>query len=361
MYRTKAGISWMDKIARRASTFWQRLSLLGVVVGFVAMVGMSAFLIKITIDLFTKPTAAPGLALVLPVKLKGVFFVPLFYWIISIFVVATLHEFAHGVAARSYKLPVKHSGLAVLCLLLPLIPAAFVEPDEKALANASARAKLSVFAAGAFANILFALLLVFALGIPLPLLGKVVKTTAVVDIEHEIAKWSALDGIRVAEIVEGSPAALAGLKKGEIVKEIDGITISNLEALRAFEGLKPGKSVFLKTENKSYKLVAATHPDEKQKTADKGYLGISFEPVTKKPKQNAEVMLSLLALVVWVVQFNLGIGLANLLPIGPLDGGRMAQFGIERIFKKKGRLMWRWLSLFFGILALINIFAGFVK
>jgi hypothetical protein len=37
----------------------------------------------------------------------------------------------HGVMARVYNLPVKNSGLVVLGALLPLVPGAFVEPDEK--------------------------------------------------------------------------------------------------------------------------------------------------------------------------------------------------------------------------------------
>ena len=81
--------------------------------------------------LFTKPAASSGVGLVLPFKAKGVFYVPFFYWIISIFVIAVVHEFSHGLIARANNIKVKSSGFAFLALLVPIIPAAFVEPDEK--------------------------------------------------------------------------------------------------------------------------------------------------------------------------------------------------------------------------------------
>ncbi|HLF55126.1 MAG TPA: hypothetical protein VI612_05405, partial [Candidatus Nanoarchaeia archaeon] len=66
-------------------------------------------------------------------KAKGVFYVPFLHWFLSIFIILIVHEGMHGVMARVYGLPVKNSGLVVLGALVPLIPGAFVEPDEEKL------------------------------------------------------------------------------------------------------------------------------------------------------------------------------------------------------------------------------------
>src|SRR3989344_1308087 len=128
---------------------------------------LSFELIKNLIDLFINEAAVPGVVPVLPIKAEGVFYVPFFYWIISLFIIATIHEFSHGVVARAHNIPVTSSGFAFLGILVPIIPAAFVEPDEKKMGKKKASQQLSVFAAGPFSNIilgfislgLFALLL----------------------------------------------------------------------------------------------------------------------------------------------------------------------------------------------------------
>ena len=51
------------------------------------------------------------------------------------------------------------SGFAFLAVLLPIIPAAFVEPDEKQLNKSPIYQQLSVFAAGPFSNILLAIII----------------------------------------------------------------------------------------------------------------------------------------------------------------------------------------------------------
>ena len=67
-------------------------------------------------------------------------------------------------------------------------------------------------------------------------------------------------------------------------------------------------------------------------------------------------------LFVILVVLNFGIGLFNLVPIGPLDGGRMLQLVLHRIFnKEKGNKVWYYVGMFFMILIFINIFMGFVK
>ena len=66
-------------------------------------------------------------------------------------------------------------------------------------------------------------------------------------------------------------------------------------------------------------------------------------------------------LLVWIYLLNLGIGLFNLLPLGPLDGGRMYLIALQR-FMKKERAYWIWKNtgrvILFIILA--NLFVSWL-
>ena len=150
MYKTTWGLRLMNSLAKKYRKPMLYLGYFGIFVGFIGMILISYGLINNIYILFTKPEAAPGVGLVLPFKAKGIFYVPFFYWIISIFVIATVHEFSHGLIAIANKLKVKSSGFAFLALIVPIIPAAFVEPDEKELRKRPHKQQLSIFAAGPF-------------------------------------------------------------------------------------------------------------------------------------------------------------------------------------------------------------------
>ena len=63
----------------------------------------------------------------------------------------------------------------------------------------------------------------------------------------------------------------------------------------------------------------------------------------------------------WLIVLNLGIGLFNLIPIGPIDGGRMLNAVLFKYFKKeRAAKIARLISSFFLMLILINIAMGFL-
>ncbi len=104
-----------------------------------------------------------------------------------------LHELFHALAARHGGIPIRSSGFMII---LGLLPAAFVEPDEKTLREARLRVKLRVYAAGVLANmILFAAFQALATG-----LSGGGYYTVIVGVDP------------------GSPAAKAGLEPGTAVK-----------------------------------------------------------------------------------------------------------------------------------------------
>jgi membrane-associated protease RseP (regulator of RpoE activity) len=58
---------------------------------------------------------------------------------------------------------------------------------------------------------------------------------------------------------------------------------------------------------------------------------------------------------------NIGIGLFNLLPLGPIDGGRMLKASLDKFIKdeKKAEMIWKRVSLFFLAVVIINLLFGF--
>jgi membrane-associated protease RseP (regulator of RpoE activity) len=357
LLRTKLGIAAMEKLAKRFRGFIVGLSTVGIAIGFAAMIYISYELIKSTVALLVRPEAIPSVMPVLPVEAKGIFYVPLFYWLFSIFIIAVVHEFSHGVVSRAFKIPVNSSGIAVLGLVVPLIPAAFVEPDEKKLVKAPVRAQLAVFAAGSFANILLAVVLIFLLGLQVPFIGSAAKSTAVIDIEKVLDDWTQLNGLKIIEVKEGSPADLAMVRTGLTIYSINGVRMSNLSAYSdSVSNVSIGDNITLGTNYKTYKITVAESPTKK----GNGYMGLTFEPLTTHNRTLTNIVLTVSMLLIWIIVLNLGVGVFNLLPLGPLDGGRMAQLVMKKFSKKHGYKVWKWLSAFLFILIITNLLAGFV-
>jgi len=353
MYKTKIGLKLMDKLSKKFNKTLKFLGYAGIVIGFLGMILLSFSLIQNIYNLIITPEAAPGVGLVLPFKMKGAFFVPFFYWIISIFIIALVHEYAHGVIARVHNLKVKSSGFAFLGILVPIIPAAFVEPDEKALRKRPHKQQLSVFAAGPFANILLAFLVLGLSSLMLsPIVGSMVEYS----------------GVEITGFIEGQyPAEKAGIGEGEIVAAINGKEIATLDDFtNSLKDKSPGTKISLKTDKKEYNLALAKNPEDK----NLGYLGIYVQQESKikssfKEKYGnsiPEVIIWISGLFYWLIILNLGIGLFNLVPIGPLDGGRMLQLALQRFFKKKSAdKIWYYISMTFLFIVITNIGFAFVK
>ena len=335
MLRTKIGIKLMDKIAKKAGRQLKYIGYIGVVVGFIGMIVISFFLMQGIYKALTKTEHAPSLGLVGPFKIKGFFYVPFFYWIISLFVLAAVHEFAHGVFTRIYNVRVKSSGFAFLGIIIPVIPAAYVEPDEKTLAKKSAWKQLSVYSAGPFSNIIMTFLLLLIFNFLL------------------VPSYMALNernGIPITEIQENSAFKGTGVSKGDIIHGFDNkeiVTFSNLSI--QIEKYKPGDKVRVSTDKGKYNIVLKENP----KNSSVPYMGISLEQSTKV-KDNYAKYASLnpvliwftgnwyklgiyenTGLIGWLIILNFGIGLFNLVPLGPIDGGRMLKVVLDKFFKEK--------------------------
>ncbi len=362
MYRTKFGLGFMDSVIKKYRKIVIYLGYLGILVGFLGMILIGYGLINSIYVLITSPKAAPGVGLVLPIKAKGIFFVPFFYWIISIFFIAIIHEFSHGLLARASNIKVKSSGFAFLSVIVPIIPAAFVEPDEKKLKKVSRKEQLSVFAAGPFSNILAAFLI---LGLLYFIIAPL--TNAFID----------PDGVKVNDYVKNNgsnslyPAQSAGMGIGEVIYKINNVSVQYVENLSTIlKDKKPGEVVTIKTDKALRELKLAKNPENESLA----YIGAYLTQNTKIKDSIKNIYgdffsSSIVTVLVWVsglfvilVVLNLGIGLFNLVPIGPLDGGRMLQVVLHKVFdKERGNKIFYYIGLFFFVVIFVNIIAGFVK
>ncbi|MFC1768846.1 site-2 protease family protein [Nanoarchaeota archaeon] len=371
MYRTKVGINLMDKIAKKIPRFLKVLSFIGIIVGFLGMILLVYLLIVNLYDLITKPEAIAGVGLVLPIKAKGVFFVPFFYWIISIFILAVVHEFSHGVIARVYGMKVKSSGLAILSLVVPIIPAAFVEPDEKVITKRPHREQLSVFAAGPFSNVLFAFgVLALLLFVISPMISNIVD----------------FRGVTIESFGNSNmtiPVKEAGIQEGETIIQLNDSQINIVDDLTLeMAHFKPGDTIPIITDKGEYEVTFGTSDFNESIP----YLGVILSQKYEYKgwyKENEFVTDALLwatgmpqrvgwqlsypvrgyglGLLFWLYLLNIGIGLFNLIPIGPIDGGRMLQLPLRRFFGNEvGDKIWKYISIIVLVIVLITMAFAFI-
>jgi len=351
MYRTKLGLNLMDKLAKKIP-FLGYIIGSGVVIGFLGMAFICFEIIRNSVMLFLSPSAAVSIQPVLPFEAKGVFFVPFIYWILAIFIIATVHEFSHGLASRFFGLKVKASGFAFLCLIIPIIPAAFVEPDDAQLAKTKLRRQLGIFAAGPFSNILTAgvvLLIVLFLFNPL---GKVVFEPA---------------GVNVMSVTDNGPSAVAGLSVEDIIIDVNGIYVEDVDAfVEELKKYSPGDKIAVNTNTGVKNVVLGANPKDESLP----WMGISSRPYTVVKQSFADkfgakfvpaVLEWIFGFFYWLFLLSLGIGLFNLLPMGPLDGGLMFRAVLGKYYKKKGLFAFKMISFAFLIIIFANLIVGFVR
>ena len=351
LYKTKLGLKLMDKFAKKFPTLLKYIGYIGVLFGFVRMVFILYYLISGTYRLLTIPNSIPVLAPVLPgVKIAGLPTLSFWYWIISILVIAVVHEFSHGVFSRLYGVKIKSSGFAFLGPLL----AAFVEPDEKNLAKKSKLAQLSILAAGSFANILTAC---FVLLITILILNPAVSSI----VEQK--------GIQVLALEENYPAYNAGLKEGDTVLFVNNFPVSTTEDFKnVLANLKPDDKVIIQTNNTIKNLIATKNPNN----VSKGYLGISIAPLDLKVKDGIIkkygnfiplTILWIAKLFFWLFAINLGVALFNLLPLAIVDGGRMFTTGLSYFVKSKRKIyiIFRAITFLCLFLIFVNLLPYIIK
>jgi len=347
LYRTKWGLSWMDLVAKKHPRFLKLLTFLGVLVGFVGMIAMTAILVKATLELLFVPEAPPALAPVLPgIKIApGLPTLSFLHWIISLIIIAIVHEFSHGVVARLFNIKIKSSGFA----FLGPIPAAFVEPDEKQMEKKSRKVQLGVLAAGSFSNILLGMM-VIGIAITLsPFTNGLLES----------------NGVFIVNLEEGGPLNLSGVSVGENILKINELDVGTVSELSGIlTDANPGDEIVLETDKGVYNVLLGENEE-------KAYLGASLSAAEISYTEQAldKYGRGLLDLISWFTQLlfwlwiiNIGVGLFNLLPLGPIDGGRMLVVGLTYFMSKENATkVWKAVSFFLLFLLIINLLPWFIR
>jgi membrane-associated protease RseP (regulator of RpoE activity) len=331
MKRTKKFRDIIDRIARISPRFWK-------IVGTIAILVCFFYMFQGVFILFT---TQPSVQFVLPTPTStgssgpGYILIPFWFWIITIFFILVPHELSHGIMARAEKIKLKSVGL----LLLAIFPGAFVEPDEKELKKAKMFTKLRIFSMGSFANILVSFFISY-----LTL--------------YLIWPMSVAPGVKLLNVTAGTPADLAGLKPDMTLTEINGNKImttyidylSGSYLKREIGDAKPNDTIIVKADGKDYNVKLGFN----EKT-NSTYMGISYNPIFKV---NVEFFLGfLIPLLTMISLFSIAVGIVNILPIYPLDGGLIIQAIAEKYAKKRAKLIVRVITY----LVIIVLAYGFLK
>ncbi|MFH1209382.1 MAG: site-2 protease family protein [archaeon] len=336
LYKTKLGLKLMDKLSKVSPKLLRFIGKIGILIGFVGMFLIFYLLISGTIKLIFVPKAPPTVAPVLPgVSIPGLPILSFWHWIIAILIVAIIHEFSHGLFARLYNVKIKSSGFAFLGPIL----AAFVEPDEKVLNKRNKKQQLSIFAAGPFANIILAfLILLITQFIFYPINSSLTEN----------------NGLLIAAIEPNMPANMSNIEPGTIITGInDQRTFTTDSFISEISKTKEGSSITVNTNKGDYEVIPVF-------IEGKPKLGVSLTE-SKDYKKNVPKFIQsslvwIFELLFWLWVISLGIGLFNLLPLGPVDGGRMFLAGLM-IFtnKEKAHKIWKIVSIFCLLLIIINL------
>ena len=347
LYRTNFGLKFINKISKKYKEWIKLLGYIGIGVGFIGMVVIVVSIIQAAIIALVKPATQAGVALVLPqTNIPGIGFLPFWYWIIALFVLVVIHEFAHGIVAKAHGVKIKNSGLGFFAIIVPLIPIAFVEPEEKEMNKKEDVVQYSIFAAGPFANILTALiiLLVF-LFVFTPIDNKLTEPTGF-----------------TFDKIEGYPSAV--LPENIIINKMNGESVNTVQQfIDGMIRVDVGKTITLGNNEEEYELTTTASPD-----TGKAFIGISNIKNELKVKEGVSkigygIYAWVRGLLKWIGLLSFFIGLANLLPIGPIDGGRMVKTASEKLYKNKTKAnkSWVMISMLILLLLLISLILPWLK
>ncbi len=357
LYKTKWGMSLIDKVAEKYKEFIKIIGYSAIGVGFVGMIVICGFFIKGLYNLVFIPNAPPTVSLVIPgVQIPGSpIFVPFWYGIIALFFVVSFHEFGHGIVAKANGIRIKSTGVG----LFGPIPLAFVEPDESQVVKKSSVIKQSIFAAGPFFNGLLAIVIMLLILI----------------VNSALFSMTTPSGIMFGDTMKGFPAQQYGLKTGVVYTSMNGKPITDSDnVVTQLSHMLPNQTITFGNNETNISIVTTSSPDNH----DVAYLGVNGISNSYKLKSDSGIskfifgLLTLLsnpfatsfsewALLQWIFTLSLGIGLANLLPLGPVDGGRMLYTAATDVAGKKGVKIWSAITIAVIVILIILVFVPIIK
>lgn len=401
LYRTKWGVKLIDKIGKKYRRTLKFLSYVSIILGFILMILILILIFQSVYLYFTtsiaKTIKAPPVMPLIPYfpQLFGLesLFPPFYfvYFILALIIVATSHEFSHGIFARRYGVKIKSTGFAFL-KYFPAIFGAFVEQNEKQMNKKKKFEQMSILSAGVFANVImtliFFILIVFLFSISFVPSGVVFDTYSytIVPISNitivnsvkltDVTYENVLDALKndsvmnkitskdnrtylvtkdflqqqnnseYAILYDDSPAINAGL--GATITEINGVKITSMQTLQTeFMKYSSGEKIIIKTITDSGEISKEVILGKNPSNESLPWLGIGFIDKTrtgflgkvynvisffKDPNiyyaPKYEMSTFIYDLFWWIIVINLLVALFNMLPLGFLDGGRFFYLGL---------------------------------
>ena len=406
LYRTQWGVKLINYIGKKYKKTLKFMSYVSIILGYFLMIGILYLIFQTIYIYLTTPIArvirAPPIVPLIPYfpQLFGLesFFPPFYftYFIIAIIIVATLHEFSHGIFARRYGIKIKSTGFAFL-KYFPVIFGAFVEQDDKQMNKKKKFEQMSVLSAGVFANIVvtlfFFLLLIGFFSFAFTPTGvsfesysySAVSVSSIIAVNNytiinanydkilRLLNETGLNKIQTIDekyvstkefftnqnetngkiiLYEDAPAINANL--GGVIQEINGVKITSIEKLSE-ELMKYNSGDKIKIKSVKQNGIAEDEIIlEENPNNGKAFLGVGFvdkksngiiskiyffisgfkkENVYYEPKY--EISVFIYDLIWWIIIINLLVALFNMLPFGFLDGGRFFYLTVLGITKSK--------------------------
>jgi len=374
MIRTKKGIKFLKKIASH-KRFWKGFGTWGIIICVSLMIIFSIFLVYTNISFVLTSTPEqranlpgpeivlvyPGLNPALPIETIG-------YFVIAFVIAIIVHEFSHGILSIIGKIKVK--SLGVMLMILPI--GAFCEPDEEELKKTDSLKRMRVYAAGPLSNFTLAMIIILIL------------TFVFMPAVHHV------QGVDVFYSFEDSPAEEIGLSAGDVITSINDTEVSDVYRFsEIIDATYPNQTVnitfFRKGEyiQKQIQLTSIYQYND----SNESYINISFmgiglnlytymfdyvkNPFTNdfpfsflslsilplssyllgynpiaEPFTNAyeiqgplsaispEAFWIIFTIFFWIFWLNFLVGLFNILPMVPLDGGYIFKDGFSLFLKK---------------------------
>ena len=282
-------------------------------------------------------------------------YLPWTYGWIALVLTIIIHEAGHGIVARVYGVKVESTGL-VLILGIPI--GAFVNIEREELARTKLKEKSAILTAGPMNNMIVA-------GLSLGLLYIVVSSLVPLP-QPDDAQY----GVKIMTVGDGSLASSIGMKKGDVIVNIEGDRVKHIEDLSTLLQSNLGNRVPITWKDTSGQEITKTASIPASVQPNTGILGVTITNVSPDPEfvlsryksafgsnqiaillpptmaegsvPYSDLMASrysstlgsafpiIANFLFWLWFINFNVGIFNALPIGPLDGGQLYNSLIER-------------------------------
>jgi len=144
-------------------------------------------------------------------------------------------------------------------------------------------------------------------------------------------------GISFMQTVAGTPAQSAGISG--VIYQLNDTTVKSIKDFETFmNNTAIGDTITVKTASNSYTIKTIPRPDD----ATRSFIGIQniTQAYTYKfggyvPDYIFNGISMWLKLLFWIFVISFGVGVANLLPMKPFDGGYMFEELFKKLFGKK--------------------------